>query len=38
MAIKNASELEESTKTFEAEEEIKLESEDKIDIIMPKNL
>ena len=38
MAIKNASELEESTKTFEAEEEIKLESEDKIDIIMSKNL
>ena len=38
MAIKNASELEESTKTIEAEEEIKLESEDKIDIIMPKNL
>jgi hypothetical protein len=38
MAIKNASELEESTKTFEAEDEIKLESEDKIDIIMPKNL
>ena len=36
MAIKNASEVEESKKTLEAEEEIKLESEDEIEIIVPK--
>lgn len=36
MAIKNASEIEESKKTLEAEEELKLESEDEIEIIVPK--
>jgi hypothetical protein len=36
MAIKNASEIEERKKTLEAEEELKLESEDEIEIVVPK--
>jgi hypothetical protein len=36
MAIKNASEIEERKKSLEAEEELKLESEDEIDIVVPK--